>query len=85
MSYNINKQAPLPTFLRWPQVAQIVGLSRSRVHALVAEGKFPKPIKLGTRASAWIESEVHAWIKSRINDSRLTPKQHSKQPSQFET
>ncbi len=56
--------------LRWPEVAQRVPISRSHAHALAAQGKFPKPIKLGPRASGWLESEINAWIAQRVTDSR---------------
>jgi prophage regulatory protein len=56
--------------LRWPEVAKIIPISRSHAHALAAQGKFPKPIKLGPRASGWLESEINAWLAERIADSR---------------
>lgn len=56
--------------LRWPEVAKIIPISRSHAHALVSQGKFPKPIKLGPRASGWLESEINAWISERIAESR---------------
>jgi len=54
-------------FLRWKEVQQRVGLCRSQCHALAAAGRFPKPRKLvqGGRASAWLESEISAWIAER--------------------
>ena len=57
-------------FLRWEQVEEKCGLSRSHSHTLAREGKFPKPIKIGPRASAWLESEINAWIAERIEASR---------------
>ena len=56
--------------LKIKKVSQITGLGRSTIYGRVAEGTFPKPIKIGQRSSAWIESEVNAWIKSRIELSR---------------
>ena len=56
--------------LRWPEVARVVPISRSHAHALAAQGKFPKPIKLGARASGWLESEIDAWLAQRVADSR---------------
>jgi prophage regulatory protein len=56
--------------LRWPEVAKIVPISRSHAHALAAQGKFPKPIKLGPRASGWLESEISAWLADRVAQSR---------------
>lgn len=51
---------------RLPQVRARCGLSRSEIYRRIAAGDFPKPIKLGERASAWAEHEVTAWIASRI-------------------
>jgi len=56
--------------LRWPEVAKIVPISRSHAHAMAAKGKFPKPIKLGARASGWLESEINAWLAERVRVSR---------------
>ena len=47
-------------------VEQRTGLSRSVIYALMAEDRFPKPIKLSSRAVGWISEEVDAWIQSRI-------------------
>lgn len=58
------------TVLRWPEVAKIIPISRSHAHALAAQGKFPKPIKLGPRASGWLESEIFGWLAQRVADSR---------------
>jgi prophage regulatory protein len=56
--------------LRLPQVRQRVGLSRSTIYALAAEGAFPLPIKLGARAAGWLASEIDAWLAARIEASR---------------
>lgn len=52
--------------LRLHQVRARTGLSRSEIYRRIAAGDFPKPIKLGERASAWAEHEVTAWIAARI-------------------
>jgi prophage regulatory protein len=56
--------------LRWPEVQARIPISRSHAHALAAQGKFPKPIKLGPRASGWLESEINTWLADRIAQSR---------------
>jgi prophage regulatory protein len=56
--------------LRWPEVQARIPISRSHAHALAAQGKFPKPIKLGARASGWLESEVNSWLEDRVAQSR---------------
>lgn len=54
------------TLLRLPQVKDCTGLSRSDIYRRISAGTFPKPVKLGERASAWPAHEVMAWVASRI-------------------
>jgi len=53
-------------FIRLPEVRHLTGLGKSQVYALALAGKFPAPIKLSERCSAWLESDVRAWIAERI-------------------
>ena len=46
-------------------VQDITGLSRSTLYAMIAEGRFPAPVKLGTRAVGWRETDLTAWLASR--------------------
>lgn len=55
--------------LRLSEVRNRVPYSRSTIYQLIAEGKFPKPISIGERAVAWLESEIDAWIQARIVSS----------------
>jgi prophage regulatory protein len=54
------------TLERLPAVKARTGLSRSEIYRRIALGDFPRPIKLGERASAWSTTEIDAWIASRI-------------------
>jgi len=56
--------------LRLPQVCQMTGLRRSMIYQLQAERRFPQRIMLSGRAVGWLESEVQAWLDSRIEESR---------------
>jgi prophage regulatory protein len=51
--------------LRLTDVRTMTGLSRSRIYSLEALGQFPPRRRLSTRATAWREDEVAAWIESR--------------------
>ncbi|OAN88970.1 hypothetical protein A8B84_10350 [Marinobacter sp. EhC06] len=51
--------------LRRPEVISMVGLRTTKLYELIAEGRFPKPIKLSVRSVGWLESEVQAWIKEQ--------------------
>lgn len=58
------------TILRLPAVKAKTGLSRSTIYLRVADGTFPKPVSLGSRAVGWLESEVEAWLQLRVEASR---------------
>ena len=46
-------------------VTTITALSRSAIYAMMAESRFPKPIRIGNRAVRWVEQEVLDFIASR--------------------
>ncbi|MGF6919671.1 helix-turn-helix transcriptional regulator [Paraburkholderia sp. 40] len=48
--------------LRRAEVEQRIGLTGSTIYLKIAQGKFPKPIKVGVAAVRWRESEVNQWI-----------------------
>lgn len=52
-------------FMRLPQVLRVVPLSASTIRRRCAAGIFPKPVKLGAKASAWRIEEVRAWIAAQ--------------------
>ncbi len=54
---------------RRPDVERITGLSRSCLYSMMAEGTFPKPIKLGKRAVGWRQADIAAWLDSRTQDA----------------
>lgn len=58
------------TIQRLPEVKRSTGLSRSTIYMRIAEGKFPKPVSLGSRAVGWLESEIQEWLQQRIEASR---------------
>ena len=58
------------TILRLPEVRRSTGLSRSTIYLRIAEGRFPKPVRLGGRAVGWLEAEVQEWLELRIEASR---------------
>jgi prophage regulatory protein len=57
---------PLRRVLRKAELPQFVGLRRSVIDEMVREGKFPRPVKLGARAVAWLADEVAEWQAARI-------------------
>lgn len=52
--------------IKLAEVMALTKKSRSSVYAEAKDGRFPKPIKLSERSSAWVVSEVQDWIESKI-------------------
>ena len=57
-------------FLRLPEVLARTGLSRSTIYVRLEQGRFPRPVSLGSRAVGWVEAEVDEWMRERIAASR---------------
>jgi len=51
--------------LPFSEVCQQVGLRKTSVYGLIAEGAFPRPIRLTAQRRGWLSSEVAAWIEAR--------------------
>ncbi len=51
--------------LRRPEVEARTGLSRSPLYAMMAEGEFTQPIRLGKRAVGWPDKAISGWLDSR--------------------
>ncbi len=56
--------------LRRPAVEARTGLSRSTLYAMMAEGEFPQPIRLGKRAVGWSETCIAQWLAERPTRQR---------------
>lgn len=63
--------APLQeALLRRREVEARTGLSRSSIHELIRQGRFPASIELTGRSRCWIASEIDAWVNARIATAR---------------
>ena len=51
--------------LRLPEVKAKTGFGRSTIYALMANGEFPRSIRIGARAVGWLESDIDQWIETR--------------------
>lgn len=52
--------------IKLKDVMNNTGLARSTIYKYISEGVFPKPVSLGERAVAWVESEIEDWIQEKI-------------------
>ena len=55
---------------RRPQVQARTGIPKATMYAMMATGAFPRPIKIGARAVAWLDSDIDRWIEARVVASK---------------
>jgi prophage regulatory protein len=64
----------MKNLLRIQEVLRRTGLSQSALYRSMngEEGptieRFPRPVRIGSKAVAWIESEVEMWIDGRVDE-----------------
>lgn len=63
----LNEHNSSQSFLRLPDVLRIIPVSKSGWWQGCKSGRFPRPIKLGPRTSAWKASDIAALVK-RLNE-----------------
>jgi prophage regulatory protein len=52
-------------FVRMAAVVRMTGLGRSTIYRLMAEDKFPSPVRLAKRAVAWRWVDLQQWSAGR--------------------
>lgn len=56
--------------IRLTEVMNRTGYGKAWIYRLISEGRFPTKIKIGSRAVAFIESEIDDWIQAIIDETR---------------
>ena len=52
--------------LRLPAVLERTGSNTSDIYAAMKAGTFPQSVPIGKRTVGWVESEIEAWIETKI-------------------
>ena len=58
-------EAQAAVFIRMAVVMRITGLGRSTIYRLMAEDKFPSPVRLAKRAIAWRRTDLDRCSEGR--------------------
>ena len=61
----------LVKYIRLNDLKEYLPFSKSTIYAMIREGRFPAPYKLGVRVSAWSLQEVNEWLDEQKRKSRL--------------
>lgn len=52
------------------RVTEKTSLGRTTVYNYMKDGRFPASVRLGERHVGWVETEVDAWLKEKVDASR---------------
>tara|TARA_B110000211_G_C13558494_1_gene326751 strand:+ start:258 stop:464 length:207 start_codon:yes stop_codon:yes gene_type:complete len=66
---NQKNNLPETGFLRLPEVLKFIPIGKSTWWQGVKNGKFPKPVKLGERTTAWRVEDIKELITNFSNQS----------------
>ena len=56
---------PAPVIYRKAALLQMLGVSASWIEREVAEGRFPRPIRLSKRAVGWLSADVTTFLVAK--------------------
>ena len=57
---------PDDAFVRMRVLPDLTGKCRSTIYDDINHGKFPPPVKLGSRSSGWKLGDVRAWLRDPV-------------------
>jgi prophage regulatory protein len=63
----------LPPLCRVADLSPAIRMSRSQIWSLTAQGRFPKPVKISTRCTAWRRADVERWLAAKVLESGGQP------------
>lgn len=63
--------------IRRSELRDVTGCSNSTIYEMIANGTFPKPIKLGPRTVGWLAEEIAAWQAERAGERDAAAKSNS--------
>ncbi len=55
----------LPNYVSFTEVVNALPFSSTHIRRLIAQGEFPKPVKLGLRRNAFVEQEIVDWLEAK--------------------
>ena len=64
---------------RIEEVLEMLGVSKSTLHRMIAEDRFPKPIYIGPRSPRWWLSGILKWLASLASATEGDPQQRRRQ------
>lgn len=62
---------PETGFVRLPQILEVIPVGKSSWWAGVKSGRYPKPVKISARCTAWLAEDIHNLIRLLAQGNQL--------------
>jgi prophage regulatory protein len=56
--------------VRWKNISDVIGLSKSTVARKMKEGTFPVPMRLSENTVGWAMADINKWIEEQAKADR---------------
>lgn len=67
------RASPNGRFLRVNDVVATIGLSRATIYRMIANGTFPRQVRLTQQCAGWWQHDVDCWVQSRLAECPHSP------------
>jgi len=57
-------------FIRIKEVSQKIGVPASTINLYLAQGKFPKSLKLSDKVNVWVEDDIDKWMQAQVDNAK---------------
>lgn len=54
--------------LKLAELQAYIRIGKTKIYELIAEGSFPKPLKIGGKSSRWLRPEIDQWLDKKAKD-----------------
>ena len=58
-----------PEFLKFNEVCKRTTFSLSTLKRMVADGRFPRPVRIGTHRVAFVAADVERWMQAQVEQA----------------
>ena len=59
--------------MRHQEVEKVTGLGKSQIYAFMKLNLFPKPVRIGQRSVAWVQSDIDKWVGNLPEGGEIEP------------
>lgn len=64
----------MEAFIKLKEVQKRCSLSKTKIYDMMKKDEFPKNVLISIKCVVWLESEIDAWMQTKISEARSSQK-----------